>query len=93
MKHRGWLLDPYIQGKYAILWLKTVDGEIRRLRDRYTPSFYAEPEEGFKAEEVALLLGENPARARVWYSSISSHRRGSSGRSSATLRMISIALR
>ncbi len=60
MKHRGWLLDSYIKGKYAILWLKTVDGEVHKLRDRYTPGFYVEPEKVLKAEETASLFRENP---------------------------------
>ena len=34
MIHRGWLLDPYLDGSYAHLWFKTEDGETTQVKDK-----------------------------------------------------------
>jgi hypothetical protein len=36
----GWLFDISIEIDKAILWIKTMDRQILKLRDYYQPSFY-----------------------------------------------------
>ncbi|MHA2393872.1 MAG: DNA polymerase domain-containing protein [Promethearchaeota archaeon] len=60
MRHRGWLLDPHIQGKYAILWLRTEPGRVLRLMDRHQPVFIAAPKEGNRPEDVRWLFEQHP---------------------------------
>ena len=52
----GWLLDVYIQGNKAVLWIKAEDGSAVRLIDRYTPSFYIKPEDPSEMEQLAAIL-------------------------------------
>jgi DNA polymerase elongation subunit (family B) len=60
MRGRGWLLDAYLEGGDAVLWLKTVDGRPVRLRERYRPELYAAPRRGVETEELAAMLEEHP---------------------------------
>jgi DNA polymerase elongation subunit (family B) len=39
----GWLLDVSIDNDHAILWIKTEDGQMLKLRDSYNPGFYILP--------------------------------------------------
>jgi DNA polymerase elongation subunit (family B) len=39
----GWILDVYVQGDEGVIWLRTVDGDVRRLTDTYHPHFYIQP--------------------------------------------------
>lgn len=57
---RGWILDVYIEGSEAVLWLKSEDGRVIRLTDRYEPSFYVEPEEPSQIEELLSILSIHP---------------------------------
>jgi len=58
--HRGWLLDPYIRGKHAHLWFKTVEGDVIHLSERYHPRFIAQPQERFQVENVIYMFEEHP---------------------------------
>ena len=60
MLHRGWLLDPYIRGKHAHLWFKTVEGDVIHLSERYHPRFIAQPQERFQVENVIYMFEEHP---------------------------------
>jgi DNA polymerase elongation subunit (family B) len=60
VRYKGWLLDPYVQGKDAILWLKTEKGAIKKLRERYNPQFIAEPENGHRVDEVCWVFDQHP---------------------------------
>jgi DNA polymerase I len=60
MKLRGWLLDPYIRGKNAVLWFKTDKGQVVKLKDRHFPTFIADPKNDFTAEEVEYLFEQHP---------------------------------
>jgi DNA polymerase elongation subunit (family B) len=60
VRYKGWLLDPYIQGKDAILWLKTEKGAVKKLRERYNPQFIAEPEKGYSVDEVQWVFEQHP---------------------------------
>ncbi|NIN53508.1 MAG: hypothetical protein GTO23_10205 [Nitrososphaeria archaeon] len=67
MRIRGWLLDPYVRKRHAILWFKTDEGRVLQLRDRHHPVFLAEPYEDFTAEQVEYLFESHPL---VWSTSI-----------------------
>ena len=58
---RGWLLDVEVDGPHAVLWLKTEEGEVVDLRERFTPIFYARPREGIEAADLASLFKAHPA--------------------------------
>jgi DNA polymerase I len=60
LRFEGWLLEPFIRGKDAVLWFKTVDGRAIQLTERYRPIFLAEPKKGFTPANVRYLLGEHP---------------------------------
>jgi DNA polymerase elongation subunit (family B) len=60
MSVEGWLLDGYIEGSDAVLWLKTPDGEAVSLRDRYRPCFYLKPKLEVEAERLQILLERHP---------------------------------
>jgi DNA polymerase, archaea type len=59
MSRRGWLLDPYIRGKYTHLWIKTVEGEPVHLIERHRPHFIAQPQPGFNVDDLRFLLEEH----------------------------------
>jgi len=59
MKTVGWLLDVYVNGEKAVLWLKSETGEAIRLIDQYTPDFYVEPKR-VDPEELTRILAEHP---------------------------------
>jgi len=59
--HRGWLLDIKVDGPHAVLWLKTEEGEVVDLRERFTPSFYIRPRRDVDAEDLASLIRSHPA--------------------------------
>ncbi len=56
---RGWILDPYLRGKDAHLWIKTVEGEAIHLTDRHRPHFIAQPAQGFHVDDLCFLLEEH----------------------------------
>ena len=60
MPHTGWLLDVYVDGKDAVLWIKLEDGRSLRLVDRYKPDLYAEPADGCSIEDLAESLRSHP---------------------------------
>jgi hypothetical protein len=57
----GWILDTYIEGDEAILWLHTEDGEVIKLRDEYHPSFYILPKNKEDCEQLFSLLQREPS--------------------------------
>ena len=60
MKFQGWLLEPYISGKHATLWFKTIDGNTVRVRERHHPRFIAEPKEDYTVGNIGYLFDEHP---------------------------------
>jgi DNA polymerase elongation subunit (family B) len=60
MIHRGWLLDPHLDGGYANLWFKTEGGGPLMVRDKYRPHLLAEPREGIELEELRAALEAHP---------------------------------
>ena len=57
---RGWLLDVYIEGSKAVLWVKSEDGKAIRLTDRYRPNFYIKPEDSVNIEQLTYILNTHP---------------------------------
>jgi DNA polymerase elongation subunit (family B) len=60
VKGVGWLLDPYIDEKYVSMWIKTRDNKMVKLRERYSPSFLAEPKEPYTPENLIYLFQKHP---------------------------------
>ncbi len=59
MHRRGWLLDPYIRGKDAHLWVKTIEGETLHLTERHRPLFIVQPKPDLSMEDLCYLLEEH----------------------------------
>ena len=59
MLYRGWLLDPYLRGKDAHLWFKTVEGEVLHLTERYRPRFAAQPSPSIAIEGLCYMFEEH----------------------------------
>jgi DNA polymerase elongation subunit (family B) len=55
---RGWLLDAYVQGSRAVLWVKGEDGSMLRLTDGYTPFFHVEAREGVDEDDLLYRLSD-----------------------------------
>ncbi len=61
----GWLLDVTIEQNSAILWIKTTDGKILRLKESYQPNFYVLPENENAGTELFHLLSQQPKIKKV----------------------------
>ena len=79
MRGIGWVLDVYVGGSYAVLWVKLEDGKALRLTDGYRPDFYVELKDGVDPEAIAetVLLHPSVYRAIIEekYTSILSRRK------------------
>ncbi|TRO61446.1 hypothetical protein E2P71_00560, partial [Candidatus Bathyarchaeota archaeon] len=60
MRHRGWLLDPYISGKQAVYWFKTTEGRAVRVDERHNPIIVAEPKQEYTIDNLVYLFEEHP---------------------------------
>ncbi len=56
----GWILDTYIQGGEAILWLRTHRSQILKLMDEYSPSFYVLPKDPEEEQILHNMLNSHP---------------------------------
>lgn len=59
MNATGWLLDVYIEGGKAVLWLKLDRSRTLRLVDRYTPDFYVKSRSNVSLKNLAKVLNEH----------------------------------
>jgi DNA polymerase elongation subunit (family B) len=59
----GWILDVYVEGSEAIIWLKTTDNQAIKLRDRYQASLYVLPKTTEDGERLLFLLRDEPSIA------------------------------
>ena len=57
----GWILDVYIEGDEAALWLKTTDNRAVKLKDTYQPTLYALPKGREEGERLTTLLQQHPS--------------------------------
>jgi hypothetical protein len=62
----GWLLDVSIDNDHAILWIKTEDGQILRLRDSYQPGFYILPRSESDGLHLFQILSREEEIAVRW---------------------------
>lgn len=60
MKHRGWLLDPYLDGKNIVYWFKTEDGKAVKAKERHTPVIVVKPKPKFTPDNLVYLFEEHP---------------------------------
>jgi DNA polymerase elongation subunit (family B) len=51
----GWILDAYIQNEEAVIWIRTEDNGVLKLKEVYQPSFYVLPKAGSEKELVHLF--------------------------------------
>jgi DNA polymerase elongation subunit (family B) len=56
----GWILDVYIEGIKAVLWIRTEKGEVFRLTERYKPIFYIKPKHPYQIQPLTHLLCTHP---------------------------------
>jgi DNA polymerase elongation subunit (family B) len=61
----GWILDTYIQGDKAIIWIRIDKGEALRLIDDYRPSFYIMPKTFDDGNELFRMLQDSSNTASV----------------------------
>jgi DNA polymerase elongation subunit (family B) len=50
LKTIGWILDTYIQNEEAVIWIRTDEDEVLKLKDVYQPSLYVLPKAGSEKE-------------------------------------------
>jgi hypothetical protein len=62
----GWLLDVSIDNDHAILWIKTEDGQILKLRDSYHPGFYILPRTESDGLHLFQILSREEEIAVRW---------------------------
>lgn len=56
----GWILDVYVEGDEAVIWLRTVDGDVRRLTDPFHPGFYVLPSTEDDRQHLRRALRDAP---------------------------------
>ncbi len=63
----GWILDISIEQNRTVIWIKTIEGNILRLVDKYQPNFYMLPKDEFAGEAlIQLLLQESIVTKVEW---------------------------
>jgi DNA polymerase-2 len=62
----GWLLDVSIDNDHAVLWIKTEDGQILKLRDAYHPRFYVLPRNESDGLHLFQILSREEEIAVRW---------------------------
>jgi DNA polymerase elongation subunit (family B) len=62
----GWLLDVSIDNEYAILSIKTEDGQSLKLRDSYRPRFYILPRNEYDGLHLFQILSREEEIAVSW---------------------------
>ena len=62
----GWLLDVSIDNDYSIVWIKTEDGQILKLRDFYHPGFYMLPRNESDGLHLFQILSREEEIAVRW---------------------------
>jgi DNA polymerase elongation subunit (family B) len=61
----GWLLDVTVDGNASTLWIKTTDGSILRLVDKYQPCLYILPTDESAGIKLFHTLSQQPKITRV----------------------------
>ena len=61
----GWIIDAYIEGDEAAIWIKTTDNRAIKLKDTYQPTLYALPKGREEGEKLTTLLQQHPSVSNV----------------------------
>ncbi|MBC7091398.1 MAG: hypothetical protein H5T50_05750, partial [Nitrososphaeria archaeon] len=61
----GWIVDAYVEGDYAVFWIKTLEGKAFKVKDRYSPRLYILPKSLEDGEKVCQILSEYPCIKNV----------------------------
>src|SRR5581483_68453 len=61
----GWILDISIEQNRALIWVKTTEGNILRLMDKYQPNFYVLPKDELVGEALFQMLSQEPIVTKV----------------------------
>jgi DNA polymerase elongation subunit (family B) len=61
----GWILDVSIEHNRAIIWIKTTEGNVLRLVDKYQPNFYVLPKDEFAGQALFQILSQVPMVEKV----------------------------
>jgi DNA polymerase elongation subunit (family B) len=61
----GWILDVYVEQNRAIIWIKTIEGNVLKLLDRYYPNFYMLPKDEFAGGALFQILSQDPIVEKV----------------------------
>lgn len=61
VSYEGWFLDTYILNNEAIVWIKTDNGKLIRLRDDFINSFYVETIDQSSLDKLMRSLADIPA--------------------------------
>ncbi|MGB6591449.1 MAG: hypothetical protein WBE68_08090, partial [Candidatus Nitrosopolaris sp.] len=62
----GWILDVTVERNAATLWIKTTQGGILRLADRYQPCFYILSRNERVGYELFHILSQQPRTRVEW---------------------------
>ena len=69
----GWLLDVTVEQNAATLWVKTTQGDLLRLTDKYQPCFYILPRNEQAGTELFHILSQQTKTRVEWHSKHSKH--------------------
>lgn len=61
----GWILDASIEQNRAILWIKTMEGNILELTDTYQPNYYVLPKDEFAGVALFQSLSQQSSVKKV----------------------------
>ena len=61
----GWILDVFVEQNRAIIWLKTIDGNVLKLLDDYQPNFYVLPMDEFDGSALFQILSQEHMVTKV----------------------------
>ena len=57
----GWILDISIEQNRAVIWIKSIEGNVLKLLDAYQPNFYLLP----KDESLYQIISQEPMVSKV----------------------------
>ena len=69
----GWLLDVTVERNAATMWVKTTQGDLLRLTDKYQPCFYILPRNEQAGTELFHILSQQTKTRVEWHSKHSKH--------------------
>ena len=64
----GWLLDVTVEQNAATMWVKTTQGDLLRLTDKYQPCFYILPRNEQAGTELFHILSQQHKTRVEWQS-------------------------